>query len=88
MQTSTYSEVEADTRVEGSILIVGTDARREMYLTVGEGSSRNTFHVVDPIFLDRLSNEAERLCREFVGDIPPLEPLPPAVALHGGPEIA
>jgi hypothetical protein len=45
-----------------------------MFFTV-EGADRMdrmTFIVNDPVFLDKLSNEADRLCREFVGDVPEL----------------
>jgi hypothetical protein len=65
----TYAEAEADTKIVGSILPDGRGGRI-MYLTFGEGSTRISFHVNDTMFLDKLANEAERLCREFVGDVP------------------
>lgn len=74
MRSSIYSEAEADTKVEGSILTTETGARH-VYLTLGTGSTRITLHVNDTAFLDKLANEAERLTREFIGDVPPLEPL-------------
>ena len=69
MKTSTYTTVYASTPVEGSILIVG-DQGRVMYLTIGNGAERLTIQPRDAAFLDKLANEAERLCREFVGDVP------------------
>ena len=73
MQTHCYSEAEADTKIEGYIL--DSASGRHIYLTFGEGSTRVTLHVNDTAFLDKLANEAERLCREYVGDVPPLEPI-------------
>ena len=69
MKTSTYITVDENTPVEGTILYVEGQGRK-MFLTIGEGSGRCTFQPDDPAFLDKLSNEAERLCREFVGDVP------------------
>ena len=69
MKTSTYIEVDEHTRVEGTILDVPGVGLR-MYLTIGTGSERCTLQPSDPAFLDKLANEAERLCREFVGDVP------------------
>lgn len=43
------------------------------FLVITEGAQSVTIITRDPAFLDKLSNEAERLCREFVGDVP--EPL-------------
>ena len=74
MRHMTYAEAEADTKIEGSILLDGR-GEKIMYMTFGEGSTRVTFHVNDTAFLDKLANEAERLTREFIGDVPPLEPL-------------
>ena len=69
MKTSTYSVVDENTPVEGSILYIEGQGR-VMYLTIGTGSERCTLQPSDPAFLDKLANEAERLCREFVGDVP------------------
>ena len=69
MKTSTYIEVDEHTRVEGTILDVPGVGLR-MYLTIGTGSERCTLQPSDPAFLDKLANEADRLCREFVGDVP------------------
>jgi hypothetical protein len=44
------------------------------------------FFPEDETFLDKLANECERVTREYIGDVPPLEPLP--AELHGGPEVA
>ena len=69
MKTSTYITVDENTPVEGTILYVEGQGRK-MFLTIGDGSGRCTFQPDDPAFLDKLSNEADRLCREFVGDVP------------------
>ncbi len=69
MKTSTYSVVDENTPVEGSILYIEGQGL-VMYLTIGEGSTRLTIQPRDAAFLDKLSNEADRLCREFVGDVP------------------
>lgn len=74
MQTSTTHYVDATTPVRAYILEVGEDKRRVMYLEVGALADRATFIFYAPEFLDRLSNEADRLCREFVGDVPEVEP--------------
>jgi hypothetical protein len=52
-----------------------------------ESSPISGLHIfpAGPEFLDQLANECERAVREFVGDVPPLEPL---AELHGGPETA
>lgn len=73
MKTSTYSVVDASTPVEGTILYVEGQGR-VMYLTIGTGSERLTIQPRDAAFLDKLSNEADRLCREFVGDVPDVIP--------------
>lgn len=77
MQTGTTHYVNNETEVSACILEVGEDKRRVMYLTVGPQWSpcRATFIIDGTDFLDKLSNEAERLVREYVGDVPPLEPL-------------
>jgi hypothetical protein len=77
MQTGTTHYVNDQTEVTAEILEVGDDERRVMYLTVGPRWSpcRATFIIEGTDFLDKLANEAERLVREFVGDVPPLEPL-------------
>lgn len=41
------------------------------FLVITEGAQSVTMIVRDPAFLDKLANEAERLCRELVGDVPP-----------------
>lgn len=69
MKTSTYITVDENTPVKGTILNVEGQGR-VMYLTVGKGGGRLTIQPRDPAFLDKLSNEADRLCREFVGDVP------------------
>lgn len=64
MQTTTTHHIDASTPVSGYILDV--NGKRVMYLQIGENSERSTFILFDPTFLDRLSNEADRLCREYV----------------------
>jgi hypothetical protein len=80
MQTGTTHYVNDQTEVTAEILEVGEDKRRVMYLTVGPkwSAGRATFIIDGAMFLDKLSNEAERLVREYIGDVPPLEPLPTA----------
>lgn len=72
MHTTVTLHVNAKTRAFGSILTTGS-GDRFMRLTVGEekyAGTRVEFLISDPEFLDYISNEGERLCREFVGDVP------------------
>lgn len=72
MQTTTTVHVTNETNVYGEILTT-SDGRRFMSLVIGEapfGGTNISLLINDPAFLDRLSNEADRLCREFVGDVP------------------
>lgn len=100
MQTTTTLHIEKSTEVKGYILDVA-GLGRTMYLEVDGGGNRVCFIVgKNTDLLDKLANEAERLTREFIGDVPPLEPLAPSQAyldeigemqtaeLHGGPEVA
>ena len=70
MKTSQNLYVDGTDKVRGYILEVGVTRRRVAYLEVGESPYTVTFMLDDPAFLDKLSNEADRLCREFVGDVP------------------
>lgn len=77
MQTTTTLHIEKSTEVRGYILDVA-GLGRTMYLEVVGGGNRVCFIVgKNTDLLDKLANEAERLTREFIGDVPPLEPLPP-----------
>ena len=69
MMTSVYTVGDQSTPVEGTILNVEGQGPT-MYLTIGTGAYRLTLQPRDAAFLDKLSNEADRLCREFVGDVP------------------
>lgn len=69
MNTSHNLFVTGKDKVRGFILEVPNTKRRVMYLEIGESPYAVTF-MPDPEFLDKLANEAERLCREFVGDVP------------------
>ena len=74
MKTSQNLYVDGTDKVRGYILEVGVTRRRVAYLEVGESPYTVTFMLDDPAFLDKLSNEADRLCREFVGDVPDVIP--------------
>ena len=74
MHTDTTVHAKLDTPVFGYTLPVC--GKTVGYLKVGTDENYVTFIITDPAFLDKLANEAERLCREIVGDVPPLEPLP------------
>ena len=72
MHTTTTVHITAKTRVYGDILTT-TSGDRFMRLTIGEeeyAGTRVELLISDPEFLDYLANEAERLCREFVGEVP------------------
>ena len=72
MQITTTVHVNAKTRAFGSIL-TATSGDRFMCLTIGEeeyAGTRVELLISAPEFLDFLANEAERLCREFVGEVP------------------
>ena len=87
MHSTTNFHVNGSTRVNGEILVV-PGSGRVMFFTV-EGADRMdrmTFIVNDPVFLDKLANEAERLCREFVGDVP--EPAFPHEVIRVAEEVA
>ena len=64
--------------VNGYISDVNGD--RVMFLRIAERFEDLTIIVRDPAFLDKPSNEAERLCREFVGDVPVCKGEPAEVA--------
>ena len=88
MNTTTTVHCTEETRVFGEVMTL-SDGKRFMALRISAdrwGGTGVDLLLTDPALLDKLSNEAERLCREFIGDVPPLEPLP--VELHGGPEVA
>ena len=75
MQTTTTLHIEKSTEVKGYILDVA-GLGRTMYLEVDGGGNRVCFIVgKNADLLDKLANEAERLTREFIGDVLPLEPL-------------
>ena len=76
MQTTTTVHVTSETRAYGEIL-THSEGKRFMSLVIGEapyGGTSVALLITDPAFLDKLANEAERLCREFVGDVPAFEP--------------
>lgn len=57
-----------DTPVTGYTLPVSE--KTVGYLKIGTDENHVLFIITDPTFLDKLTNEGERLCREFVGDVP------------------
>jgi len=70
IRTTSYVHLPANTRVTGMIR-TQTNGDRYMVLDLSaQGVGDVTFFIHDPEFLDKLANEAERLCREFVGDVP------------------
>jgi hypothetical protein len=73
MRTNSTFHVNASCTVTSRILDVA-GVGRTPYLEVhaADGYAKLVFVVSDPVFLDKLSNEADRLCREFVGDVPEL----------------
>ena len=66
MKTHTVLFIDKDTPVSGRISTVND--RRVMYLNIGDSPYGTTIILEEPEFLDKLSNEADRLCREFVED--------------------
>jgi len=77
VHTNSTAYAYKDTKVTGYILDVEGQGKTA-YLQVGNDDGRITFILMgkdSTDFLDKLSNEAERLTREFIGDVPPLEPL-------------
>ena len=76
--TTTTAHCDETTRAFGEIL-TSSDGSRFMVFRIGAARYGDTgvdFIIRTPELLDKIANEAERLCREFVGDVPPLEPLP------------
>lgn len=62
-----------ETRAFGEILTLST-GERFMTFRISEtryGGTGVDLLISDPALLDMIANEAERLCREFVGDVPP-----------------
>ena len=74
MHTDTTFHVRATTSVRSYIIDV-PGLGPTMYLKIeGEGNDL-VFIARDTDFFDKLANEAERLVREYIGDVPPLERL-------------
>ena len=67
-----------ETRAFGEILTLSSGERFMTFRIAEEryGGSGVDLIIRDTALLDMISNEADRLAREFIGDAAPLEPLP------------
>lgn len=77
VRITTTVHCKPETRAYGEILTL-SDGRRFMSFRIAAdrwGGTGVDLFLDDPALLDMISNEAERLAREFIGDVPPLEPL-------------
>lgn len=76
MNTTTTVHCTEETRVFGEVMTL-SDGKRFMSFRISNdrwGGTGVDFLINDTALLDMISNEAERLTREFIGDVPPLEP--------------